>query len=258
MGKKENVLTEIYKICQRTKNFVFDNNLVKEICKKHKFGNPFDVTKLDNTDKFPKILLDNDFFILHLGEGKHQLIKNIKNGYHKFEDISDKNIFNWKYRKSLLNEFDTSESNILSVGSNQRIIHDFLYEDIVANPKVYNARRTKSSLQYNIGKQKIKTTNLQMEIDLTTEYNGVVTIFEGKNNFPENFAVYQLYHPFLYYYNLKEDKHLKIKEINCCYLLRKREKENSVIRIYSYNFNNPLDITSIKLLKCAQYNLIHR
>ncbi|MCW3134124.1 MAG: hypothetical protein N2V78_07355 [Methanophagales archaeon] len=45
-----------------------------------------------------------------------------------------------------LNEFDTSESNILSVASNQRIIHDFLYEDIVASPKVYSARRTKMKI----------------------------------------------------------------------------------------------------------------
>ena len=258
MGKKGDVLTEIFRNCQKKKNFVFDNDFVKEICKKYKFGNPFDVTKLDNTDKFPDIMIENDYFILHLGEGKHQFVKGIRNGFHKFESIPAKNNYDWKYRKSILNELDTSESNILSVGFNQRIIHDFLYEDIVSNPKVYNARRTKSSLQYNIGKEKIKTTNLQMEIDLTTEYNGDVTIFEGKNNFPENFAIYQLYLPTLYYHNLEKDKQLNIKGINCCYLLRKREGGNSIIRIYSYKFDDPLDMTSIKLLKCAQYNLIKR
>ena len=147
MGKKEDVLTEIFKSCQKKKNFVFDNDFVKEICKKHKFGNPFDDTKLDNTEKFPQIMLDKDYFILHLGEGKHKFIKQIKSGFHKFESIQKENIYDWKYRKSLLNEFDTSESNILSVGFNQRIIHDFLYEDIVANPKVYNARRTKINIE---------------------------------------------------------------------------------------------------------------
>ena len=157
-----------------------------------------------------------------------------------------------------MNEFDTSESNILSVGFNQRIIHDFLYDDIIANPKMYGSRRTKTSFEFFIDKEFIKATSLQMEIDLTTEYNGIVTIFEGKNNFPENFAIYQLYFPFLYYFNLKKNNKLDIKDINCCYLLRKKENEKSIIRIYLYTFENPLNMASIKLIKNAQYNLIKR
>ena len=94
----------------------------------------------------------------------------------------------------------------MSVASNQRIIHDFLYEDIVAGPKVYSARRTKMNLSYKVGNESIQTENLQMEIDLTMELHGVVTIFEGKNGFPENFAVYQLFHPFKYFSLLKEEK----------------------------------------------------
>jgi heme oxygenase len=47
-------------------------------------------------------------------------------GYHCFEPIGATETFDWKYRQSILNELDASESNILSVASNQRIIHDFL------------------------------------------------------------------------------------------------------------------------------------
>ncbi len=258
MGKKQEVIAEIFKTCQKKNEYTFDNSLVKNVSKKFGFGNPFDATKLDDTSKFPSILLENDYFIIHLGGGKHKFIKGINNGFHNFEQIDEQNIYDWKYRQSILNEFDTSESNILSVGFNQRIIHDFLYDDIVANPKMYGSRRTKTTLKYKIGNEKIIASNLQMEIDLTTEYNGIVTTFEGKNNFPENFAVYQLYFPFLYYSNLKNENKLDIKEINCCYLLRKRDKENSVIRIYQYIFEDSFDMTSIKLIKNAQYNLIKR
>ena len=258
MGKKQEVITEIFKTCQRRNNYEFDNTLVKDIAKKIGFGNPFDATKLDNTSKFPEILLDNDYFIIHLGGGKHKFVKGINKGFHKFEPIDKKDTFDWKYRQSILNEFDTSESNILSVGFNQRIIHDFLYNDIVANPKMYGSRRTKTRLEYYIGKEHITASNLQMEIDLTTEYNGEVTVFEGKNNFPEDFAVYQLYFPFLYYHNLRISKQLDIKQIDCCYLLREKRQEKSVIRIYQYTFENPLNMASIKLIKNAQYNLIKR
>lgn len=257
MGTKQNVITEVYRICKRQQNFIFDNELVKRVCKKYKFGNPFDATKLDDTSKFPQVLINDDYFILHLGEGKHKFVKGISSGFHIFEKIGKNNI-DWKYRKSILNEFDTSESNILSVASNQRIIYDFLYEDIVASPKVYNARRTKMSTTYKTGKEQIMTRNLQMEIDLTMELHGVVTIFEGKNGFPENFAVYQLYHPFRYYSILKHEKKLKVEMITCCYVLRKKSTEGSILRLYNYTFEDEDDMSSIKLLKNAQYNLIKR
>ncbi len=258
MSKKQKVITEIFNRCKEKNDFEFDNELVKEISKKHKFGNAFDATKLDSLAKFPKILLEEDYFILHLGEGKHKFVKEISKGFHRFEEIPSNSIYDWKYRKSILNEFDTSESNILSVGFNQRIIHDFLYDDIVANPKMYGSRRTKTSFEFYVGNEKISAKNLQMEIDLTIEYNGFVTVFEGKNNFPEDFAVYQLYFPFLYYFNLKQENKLEINEINCCYLLRKKDEKNSIIRIYKYTFEKPFDMSSIKLIKSAQYNLIKR
>ncbi len=258
MAKKQLVISEVFEYCSKTNNLIFDNKLVKEISKKHNFANPFDATKFDNSDKLPDILKEKDYFILHLGEGKHQFIKGIKLGYHKFEPINENEIFEWKYRKSILNEYDTSESNILSVIFNQRVIHDFLYEDIVANPKMYGSRRTKATLDFFIGNEYIRTTNLQMEIDLTIENHGIVTIFEGKNNFPNDFAIYQIYFPFLYYTKLKIENQLEIKEINCCYALRKTQADRTEIRLYLYTFEDYKKMDSIKLIKKAQYNLIKR
>jgi len=258
MGIKQDVIAEIFKICKKRKNFTFNNELVKEICEKHSFRNLFDATKLDDTSKFPKVLLDEGCFVLHLGQGKHRFVKGISKGFHHFENIKKRHIYDWKYRKSILNEFDSSESNVLSVAGNQRIIHDFLYDDIVAAPKVYNARRTKMTLSYNVGKVSIKAQDIQMEIDLTMELQGVITVFEAKNGFPENFAVYQLFHPFKYYSTLKEEKRLNVEQINCCYILRKKESGKSVLRLYTYTFEDENNMASIKLLKNAQYNLIKR
>jgi hypothetical protein len=257
MNKKQQVITKLFESCKENNNFIFHNDAVKTISKEVGFGNPFDVTKLDSSEKFPDILTDKNYFIIHLGEGNHMFVKGIDHAFHSFEHIKKKEEFDWEYKKSLLNEFDTSESNILSVGFNQRIVHKFLYSDIIANPKIYNARRTKSSLEFYINKQKIITKNLQMEIDLTAEYNGEVTVFEGKNNFPSNFALYQIYFPYLYYYNLKKNNKLDIKDINCCYLLRKIEDNKSILKIYQYSFTDPNDMASIKLLKKRQYNLIN-
>lgn len=54
-NKKHKVITEIFEICRKRNNFVFHNELVKKVSKKYNFGNPFDATKLDNLDKFPRM-----------------------------------------------------------------------------------------------------------------------------------------------------------------------------------------------------------
>ncbi len=41
-----------------------------------------------------------------------------------------------------------------------------------------------------------------------------------------------------------------------CYLLRHRIDGSSVLRIFNYTFSNPQDMTSIQLLKNAEYTLI--
>lgn len=66
VNKKSQVIEEIFKICKKKNNFEFHNDLVKDVCKKVGFGNPFDVTKLDNKTKLPKILVDNDYAIIHI------------------------------------------------------------------------------------------------------------------------------------------------------------------------------------------------
>lgn len=237
---------------------IFDNTLVKKFCSIYNFKNPFDVTKINTSSQLPEILLDNDTFIIHLGKGRHMFVKGVDTGYHKFEDIDEQEIFDWPYHRSILNEYDTSESNILSVVTNQKIIHDFLYQDIIANPMVYGSRRTKKDLIYYINNEKIEALSVQMEIDLTMELGGDVTVFEAKNIFVRDFAVYQIFHPFKYYIDMKNNNHLNIDKVTCCYIIREKKDEGSTLKLYNYTFEDEERMSTIKLLKNAQYNLTGR
>ncbi len=258
MGKKQQVISRLFGICRQRGDFTFDNTLVKSVCRQIGFGNAFDVTKIDSLAVLPDDVRQAGYFIVHLGEGRHRFVEGIGIGYHSFEPIDETERILWKYRRSLLNELDTRESNILSVASNQRVLHDFLYDDIVASPKAYNARRTKLRFGYWIGSERIEAVNLQMEIDFTFEYQGVVTVMEGKNGFPPNFAVYQLFHPFRYYVEINRKRDLGIREITGCYILRLREDGDSVLRLYNYTFEDPEQMASIRLLKKAEYQLVRR
>lgn len=203
--------------------------------------------------------------IIHLGEGYHKFVKGIDKLYHDFEPITK--VQRWAYRKSLLNQYDTSESNILSVANNQRILHFFLFGrdtefddiDIIKRPKTYFPHRTKTSFEYSFGKrQKLKLTNVQIEIDLTIEFQGVIGVFEAKNGTPKSFSVYQLYHPFLYYHNANNQTELKgkIKNVFGVYVVRETAKDGDILKLWAYTFDCPTDITSIKFVKSAAYKLV--
>jgi len=259
-NNKHKVIEQLYKICKEQNNYIFDNELVKDVCKAKKFGDPFDITKLDNKTKLPKTLLDNNIAIIHLGSGKHKFINGIDKIYHNFELIQ--NIVEWKYTKSILNHFNSSESNILSVANNQRILHHFVWGqdrefddiDITKRPKTYFPHRTKTSFEYFFDKHPLILKNIQIEVDLTIEFEGIVAVFEGKNGYPDNFSIYQIYHPFLYYHNASKTDELKdkIKGIVAVYVVR----QMNIIKCYLYTFDEPLELTSIRLLKSTQYNLV--
>lgn len=264
MSKKHKVIEALYKKCKKCNNFVFDNQEVKKISTKIGFGNPFDVTKIDSKEKLPPLLIKDDIAIVHLGSGVHQFVSGIDNLYHDFEPIH--RTIEWHYKKSLLNQFNSSESNILSVANNQRILHDFLFKqdrefshnDIAKRSKTYFPHRTKTSFEYNIDDVEVALKNIQIEIDLTIEFDGIIGVFEAKNGTLDSFSIYQLYHPFLYYYNANMTGSLngKVKEIYGIYVVRKKENNFDVLRLWSYTFENPLNINSIKLVKSAIYKLI--
>lgn len=265
MNKKQLVLAELFEICRDRDDFIFDNELVKQVAAKHGFKNPFDATKLDSQLRLPDTLIANDFAVIHLGNGRHQFVKGLVNVYHTFEPIQE--VRDWPYKKSLLNEFNTSESNVLSVANNQRILHDFVFggdkefdaDEISLRAKTYFPHRTKTNLEYNIGKNNpISLTNIQIEIDLTIEYRGIISIFEAKNRQSKNFSVYQIYHPFLYYYNAREriGAGNDLKEVVCAYVVRSYSRGNTVLSLWLYEFSDPLDITSIKLRKATEYHLL--
>ncbi len=252
MSLKHQVLQDLYDYCLQHNNMVFHNDIVKDISRKNKFGNPFDATKLDSTDKLPQFMKDNDLCILHLGKGNHRFLKGIHILYHKFEPIQKSVV--WEYRKSLLNEYNDSESNILSVANNQRILHDFLFGvdlefdnlPVSKRPKTYFPHRTKATLAYNFGEEHIVCEKQQIEIDLTIEYGGTICVFEAKNGEPTDFNIYQLYNPFLYYYKAFPDN-----KTVCVYLVRNGDS----LKLWLYTFADPLQIGSIQFIKSREYNL---
>ena len=251
-SKKKQVITELYDMCKCRRDFVFTNDEVKAVCAKVGFGNPFDATKIDSSTGLPDALVKDDAFVIHLGRGSHQFVFGIENGYHKFEDVPENHKYQWNYRRSILNNINTSESNIPYLGYNQRIVHHFLYEDMDTSPKVYFSYRVQIPLDYRIGGSEVNATRARVEIDMTTEHLGTITVFEAKNGEPADFNVFQLFNPLRYY--LQAVENLAESSIECCYLLRLADR----LRLYLYRFNDSRNPGSIEFMRNAEYMLVER
>ena len=258
MGKKQDVLERLFLESQASGNPYLSKTQVRRACDRFQFGNQFDATKVDHSRIYPDVMKRGDgHFIIHLGEGNHQFVPNMSVGYHRLEAVLPTETQDWLYRPSLLNEYDSSESNILSVAFNQRILHQFLYDSVGSSPNLYLPRRTKISGAYRLDGKAIEYSKLQMEMDAVVELDNEVTIIEAKNGFPDDFAVGQLFHPYLYFDDLRTSHELDIKRIQCCYLQRSRRTKRgggSVIRLHLYEFNGR-ELASIRLLRKAEYRL---
>ena len=251
-GQKERTQRLLFEHCIKSGELEFDNELVRTLCDQTGFKNQFDVTKVDNSRLLPDDIKEEGYCVVHLGKGRHRWVPAVNHWYHALEPIAASERIVWPYRPSILNNTDDSESHIISLAFNQRIIHDFLFGDIAADPKIYMSRRTKISHSYQIGNVFVDLDRLQMEMDATFELNGDVVVVEGKNGFPKDFAVYQLFHPFLDYHRKEIPG---VRSIEGCYLAKKVVDGQPVLRLYRYAFDDPRDITSLRLRKKAEYVL---
>jgi hypothetical protein len=264
LSKKQQVLERLFLQCEQKGSYEFSNSDVKQVAAAVEFGNPFDATKVDSREILPQSIRQKGYCIAHLGEGKHRFIPELQNWYHDFETILPEEVIEWRYRKSLLNDIDRGEASALSFAFNQHILHDFIYEDVVASPKIYVPGRSRTTIEYTVGSTRVEAKNQQLEMDMVLEYQGTVTVIEAKNKtFSSftNFAVYQLFYPIKYYLNRAKDKKISIPHINACYVLRQASSRASgvvKVRLYLYEFADPDRLDSIRLVRKAEYHLKQR
>jgi hypothetical protein len=264
LSKKQQVLERLFLQCEQKKSYEFSNSDVKQVAAAVGFGNPFDATKVDSREVLPASIRQHGYCIAHIGKGMHRFIPELQNWYHDFESIATQEVIEWRYRKSLLNDLDRGEASALSFAFNQHILHDFIYEDVVASPKMYVPGRSRTTIEYTVGNTHIKAEDQQLEMDLVLEYQGTVTVVEAKNkNFGRftNFAIYQLFHPIKYYLNRAMEEGVNIPHINACYVLRQASSKASgetKVRLYLYEFADPDRLDSIRLVRKAEYHLKQR
>jgi hypothetical protein len=83
-----------------------------------------------------------------------------------------------------------------------------------------------------------------MEIDAGFENEDMIVIMESKNVIHPDFQIRQLYYPYRKYYDIKQDKEIRLVFSQYC---------NQIYHLYEYAFDDLNNINSIRLVKHQAY-----
>lgn len=278
MSKKEPALTELWtrvKFAQAP--FEFSNDLVKDVCSRTGFKNPFDLTKIDTSEDLPASFVQDDVFLVHLGggrstQGRHRFVKGVQLGYHPLEDptvpLEEK-----RYAKTLLDDIDSGEAATLSTVFNQGLVQLFLYGDETVRPRIHLPGRTSgqdNSFDFHVGDQPVHVDALQIEMDFIVEKNGDVAFAEAKRGaLWKDFAIAQVFMPYLKLCKMRERTGATFT-IRPLFVMAHRKQYSSErvprktyehIRLYEYKFDNSDGknrMEAIQLVKAQEFVMIPR
>ena len=200
--------------------------------------------KQDTSDGRPEIFKKYGLYII-----------SIKNGTYLLTNINTYECLHYN-NDVLIEELDkNTESLILSIGNSEtslidNIRYSGLFESEYLNEKIkygplLNGRH-RCSFQTKIGDKDLKIEGVQYETDSCYESDNKILLIEGKSGNPDTFNIRQLYFPYRSIYDSIGDK----KEIICFFITK--DKKN-IIQIWTYKFENPLVMTSIKCLNYRKY-----
>jgi len=255
-SKKRLVITNIFnKLFSKNPNqnyYTFDNDMVKEESLKVKFSNQFDATKYDSMKLLPSVLREKNYFILHLGKGRHSFVKG--EGYHLFEPIQE--TAEWPCKNSIFNKIGRSEASTVSDVFNTKIIHDFAFGDTTKELFVHTARRSRTSFNLEFNGDVLHADKLQIEIDGFYENNDTIICVEAKNMEHDDFEIRQVYSTMIYFHNFQRKGIIPQNyKIRFLFIVRVIGKNKDAFKIYEYKFDDIKKLNSIKLIKNKQYNV---
>lgn len=229
----------ILEIVEQYGQFFISANQIKE------FREPRLMTKFDHKVNLPTIFAENKLAILPVTRGDYVISS--FSAYEEFEvpTAEIQKISIPPYIQSLMPQFLMSETIALNYANACGILSDFLEDDKIIS--TVSGRMSSGIFNFDInstfGTQSIIVRNSQIEIDAAYEGMHYLSLFEAKRDISDDFLVRQLYYPFRTW-------HTRIdKPIKSIFLIF----SNGVFNLYQYEFEQPANYNSLRLVKQKNY-----
>jgi len=200
--------------------------------------------KQDSGDKRPQIFIDNGLFLLPIKNSIYVIVKG--EGYIDIPNITGAVKV---YRSKLDFVLDTSkigdsEMQHLDFAYASSLIRTFMKDDSLV--LTIRGRKYTPKFSFKVGSQKINVESVQTEVDAGYEGRNQIVLIEAKNSKTNNTIIRQLYYPF------RQWSHYANKKVMTVFF----EKRGNEYYLWNFEFQDPKDYNSIKLVNSKKFKII--
>jgi len=221
---------------------------IKIACQKFKETGEKEVRilcKQDSREDRPDIFQKHGLFLLPVKNGHYNLIKG--EGYVDIPEIKKEISV---YSSKLDFQLDTAK-----IGNSEMQHLDYAYaasliRTFMDDPSLIltiRGRKYTPDFEFRVGKQVIKVSSVQTEVDAGYEGREQVVLIEAKNFSATNVIIRQLYYPFRQWQGQTKKKVIT--------LFFDKESGNDVYSIWQFEFEDPNNYNSIKLVKSGKFRI---
>ncbi len=226
--------TQIKRACQRFKET--GEKEVRILCKQ------------DSREDRPDVFLKHNLFLLPIKNGYYNIIKG--SGYIDIPEIKKEVVI---YSSKLDFQLDTtrigdSEMQHLDYAYAASLIRTFT--DDASLVLTIRGRKYTPAFEFYVGKQLIKVSGVQTEVDAGYEGKNQIVLIEAKNFSATNVIIRQLYYPFRQWQNHTNKKVITL-------FFNKARGENTY-SIWQFEFGDTKNYNSIRLVKSGKFRIVEK
>lgn len=201
--------------------------------------------KQDSREDRPDIFIKHRLFLLPVKNGYYNIIKG--EGYTDIPKITEKVVV---YLSKLDFRLDTTK-----IGNSEMQHLDYAYaasliRTFTDDPSLVltiRGRKYTPNFEFSVGKQLIKVSGVQTEVDAGYEGKNEIVLIEAKNFSATNVIIRQLYYPFRQW-----QEHTKKKVIT---LFFDKVSDENIYSIWQFEFKDPKNYNSIQLVKSNKFKI---
>lgn len=231
--------------------FLLSAKQIKQACQRFKETGQKEVRilcKQDRRKDRPDIFQKHNLFLLPVKNGYYNIIRG--EGYVDIPEI-EKEVS--VYSSKLDFQLDTakignSEMQHLDYAYASSLIRTFMNDSSLV--LTIRGRKYTPSFEFRVGKQNIKVSSVQTEVDAGYEGKKQIVLIEAKNFIATNVIIRQLYYPFRQWQEQTRKKVIT--------LFFDKAHDEDVYSIWQFEFKNPKDYNSIKLVKSGKFRILEK
>ena len=231
--------------------FPLSASQIKRACQKFKETGEKEVRvlcKQDSRRNRPDIFVKHNLFLLPVKNGYFNIIKG--EGYIDIPEIKKEIVV---YSAKLDFPLDTSK-----IGDSEMQHLDYAYaasliRTFTDDPSLVltiRGRKYTPNFEFYVGKQLIKVSGVQTEVDAGYEGRNQIVLIEAKNFSATNVIIRQLYYPFRQW-----QEHTNKKVIT---LFFDKTRGEDVYSIWQFEFRDLKDYNSIKLVRSGKFRIVEK